>query len=135
MLKSDRKAISQFILNALSGEDIVLKSAGNQLYSYTYVADAILGLLFILDKGADGEAYNISDSRSDITLKDLAEKIAALAGTRMIMDLSEAPEQAGYSKATKALLDGSKLRALGFEAFYSIEEGLERTIKILREEA
>lgn len=66
----------------MAGEDIVLKSEGNQLYSYTYVADAVSGILTILMKGKDGEAYNIADPESDITLKDLANMVAAYVGKR-----------------------------------------------------
>ena len=50
MRMKDTKAISQFIKKGIAGEDIVLKSAGTQYYSYTYVADAISGLLTILLK-------------------------------------------------------------------------------------
>ena len=45
LLKSDTKALSQFLRKALLGEDIVLKSAGTQYYSYLYVADSVSGLL------------------------------------------------------------------------------------------
>ena len=48
MLMSDTKAISQFIRKAIAGEDIVLKSEGTQYYSYTYMADAVCGLLYVL---------------------------------------------------------------------------------------
>ena len=41
MLMSDTKAISQFIKKGIAGEDIVLKSEGKQLYTYTYAADAV----------------------------------------------------------------------------------------------
>ena len=51
MLMTDTKAISQFIRKGIAGEDIVLKSAGTQYYSYTYVADAVSGLLTVLLKG------------------------------------------------------------------------------------
>ena len=63
MLMSDTKAISQFIKKSIAGEDIVLKSAGTQYYSYTYVADAVSGLLYVLLCGENGEAYNIADDR------------------------------------------------------------------------
>ena len=72
MQMSDTKAISQFIKKGIAGEDIVLKSAGTQYYSYTYVADAVSGLLWAMLAGENGEAYNIADERSDIILKDLA---------------------------------------------------------------
>lgn len=133
MLMSDSKAISQFIKKGLSHEDIVLKSKGTQFYSYTYVADAVSGLLTVLLSGKSGEAYNIADQASDIMLKDLAGQIATISGTKVIFELPDEVEKAGYSTATKARLDGSKLKALGWNAMYSIQEGLERTLKILGE--
>lgn len=131
MLDSDTKAISQFIKKAVNGEDIVLKSAGNQYYSYTYVADAVSGLLTVLLLGKMGEAYNIADQRSDITLKDLAATLAKIAGTKVIFEIPDATEKAGYSKATKARLDGSQLHMLGWSPFYNIKTGIQATIQIL----
>jgi nucleoside-diphosphate-sugar epimerase len=133
MLMSDTKAISQFIRKGIAGEDIVLKSAGNQLYSYTYVADAVSGLLTILLIGEKGEAYNIADTASDLTLKDLAELIASFAGKKVVFELPDDVESAGYSKATKARLDGSKLRGLGWKPFYDISEGMTRNLQILKD--
>ncbi len=132
MLMSDTKAISQFIKKGVAGEDIVLKSAGTQNYSYTYMADAISGFLFLLLKGENGEAYNIADKASDIMLKDLAGIIAEHAGKNVVFEIPDAVEAVGYSKATKALLDGSKLKKLGWEPRYAIKEGIERTLNILR---
>ena len=132
MLMSDTKAISQFIRKGIAGEDIVLKSAGTQYYSYTYVADAVSGLLYVLLKGENGEAYNIADERSDIMLKDLAAVIAGIAGKKVVFEIPDAVEAAGYSTATKARLDGSKLKGLGWSAKYDIQSGMERTLCILR---
>ena len=134
MLMTDTKAISQFIRKGIAGEDIVLKSAGTQYYSYTYVADAVSGLLYVLLKGESGEAYNIADERSDLMLKDLAAVIADIAGKRVVFEIPDAVEAAGYSTATKARLDGSKLKGLGWSAKYDIRSGMERTIGILRTE-
>jgi nucleoside-diphosphate-sugar epimerase len=133
MLMSDTKAISQFIRKAIAGEDIVLKSEGMQYYSYTYVADAVAGLLHVLLKGECGEAYNISDERSDIRLKDLAQLIAQTSGKKVVFELPDEVERAGYSTATVARLDGSKLKTLGFRAKYDIKDGIERTVQILKE--
>lgn len=133
MLKSDTKAISQFIKKGISGEDIVLKSTGTQYYSYTYVADAVAGLLTVFLKGECGEAYNIADIESDIMLKDLAAIIAGMVGKKVLFELPDEVEAAGYSKATKARLDGTKLRSLGWKAKYDIVAGMERTIKIIKE--
>lgn len=132
MLPDDTKAISQFICKALAEEDIILKSQGYQYYSYTYVADAVSGFLTVLLCGECGEAYNIADHRSDIMLKDLAEVIAGAVGKNVVFEIPDAVESAGYSKATKARLDGSKLRNLGWEANYDIKTGVKRTIDILK---
>ena len=132
MLVSDTKAISQFIKKGIAGEDIVLKSAGTQYYSYQYVADSVSGLLTILLRGENGEAYNIAEEHSDIMLKDLAAIIAEISGRKVVFEIPNAVEAAGYSTATKARLDGRKLQALGWTPKYDMKSGLERTIRILK---
>ena len=133
MLMSDTKALSQFIKKGVAGEDIVLKSAGTQYYSYQYVADSVSGLLTVLLCGESGEAYNIAEEHSDIMLKDLAAIIAQFSGKSVVFEIPDAVEAAGYSKATKARLDGHKLQALGWKPSYEIQSGIKRTIKILKE--
>ena len=133
MLMSDTKALSQFIKKGIAGEDIVLKSAGTQYYSYQYVADSVAGLLTVLLCGESGESYNIAEERSDIMLKDLAAIIAGINGKSVVFEVPDAVESAGYSKATKARLDGHKLLALGWTPRYTICSGLERTIQILKD--
>lgn len=128
---SDTKALSQFIRKGLAKENIVLKSAGTQYYSYCYTSDSVSGLLTILLRGESGEAYNIADESSDVTLRDLAKIIADYVGTKVIFETPDATEAAGYSKATKARLDGSKLRSLGWRAQFEIRKGVQRTLKIL----
>ena len=133
MQMSDTKAISQFIKKCIAGEDIVLKSAGTQYYSYTYMADAVSGLLTVLLKGCSGEAYNIAEEHSDIMLKDLAAILAGTCGKKVVFEIPDAVEAAGYSKATKARLDGHKLMSLGWKPAYDIESGMGRTIAILKD--
>ena len=133
ILDSDTKALSQFMKNGLNGEDIILKSEGNQYFSYTYIVDAISGLLTIILLGEKGEAYNIADEKSDIRLKDLAKIVDDCSNTKVIFDLPNETERQGFSKATKARLDGSKLKDLGWEMKYDMESGISRTLKILRE--
>ena len=89
------------------------------------------GLLTILLKGESGEAYNIAEEHSDIMLKDLATIIAGFNGKKVVFEIPDAVEAAGYSKATKARLDGHKLQTLGWKPKYDIKHGIERTIRIL----
>lgn len=132
MRMTDSKAIAQFIQKGIAGEDIVLKSEGKQLYSYLHVLDAVRAILWVLLRGKTGEAYNAGDPGSDITLLDLAEIVADHAGTKVVFDLPDETERRGYSTATKALLDASKLRALGWAAKYDIQSGICETMDILR---
>lgn len=130
---NDSKAISQFIKNAVLSEDIILKSEGMQLYSYLFVADAVSAVFKIMLDGDNGGAYNVASEGSDIRMKELAEMLAGLAGTNVVFNLPDAIEKAGFSTATKALLDSSKLQALGWEPLYSMKQGLGMTIEILRD--
>ena len=135
MKMSDTKAISQFIRKGIAGEDIILKSAGTQYYSYTYMADAVAGLLTVWLCGERGQAYNVADAAGDVMLKDLAAIIAEQAGTKVVFELPDAVESAGYSRATKARLNGQKLKQLGWNMHYDIAGGIRRTMDILREES
>lgn len=129
---TDTKALTQFLKNGLNKENIVLKSAGTQYYSYTYAADAVTGLLTVLLKGENGAAYNVADQSCDIQLRDLAKMIADLSGTKVIFDLPNETEAAGFSKATKARLDGSKLKELGWDLSFNLEEGVRKTLSVLK---
>lgn len=131
MRVDDSKAIAQFIKNGVDKKDIVLKSKGEQFYSFAHEADAVLGILWVLLCGETGQAYNLANRQSNIMLKDLAKLVADYAGTRVVFDLPSEVESRGYSTATKALLDGSKLENLGWFARYSIESGIQETIDIL----
>lgn len=133
MLLSDTKALSQFILNGVHGEDIVLKSAGTQLFSYSYVADAVSAICRLMFDGEDGAAYNVASKGSDIRLREAAELIARYAGRQVVYDVPDAVEAAGFSKATRAVLDTNRLKSLGWESRYDMEQGLRYTIDILRE--
>ena len=64
-------------------------------------------------------------------LKDLAYEIAKIAGTKVVFEIPDEQEKAGYSKATKARLDSSKLQDLGWKAIYDINTGVKRTIEII----
>lgn len=132
MMMDDSKASSQFIIKALNGEDIVLKSSGEQYFSYTYVADAVSALLYVLLYGESGVAYNISNDDCNVHLKEFAYACSAISGTNVVFDLPSQEEQQGYSVATQAILDNRRLKGLGYQSHYSFFSSLERTIKILQ---
>lgn len=133
LLKDDTKALSQFIHNALEGKDIVLKSEGKQYFSYLHVADAVSGILTVMSRGKKGEAYNIADVSSDITLRDLAGLIAGQCGRKVVFDIPNATENVGFSPAMLARMDGVKVRQLGWSTEYDIAGGVSSAIAVMRE--
>jgi nucleoside-diphosphate-sugar epimerase len=133
MLPSDTKASSQFIQNAIAGDDIVLKSRGEQYFSYTYVADAVSAMLHVLIHGDNGVAYNISNEACDVRLKDFARLCAEWAGREVVFDLPSETERKGFSIATRAILDNTRLKGIGWLPRYSMKEALTRTLDILKE--
>lgn len=130
--KDDSKVLSQFLRNALENQDIVLKSDGNQYYSYIYSSDAATAIIKTMLDGKNGEAYNIADSKSNIKLRDLANLVSSKAEKSVIFKLPETTEAKGYSKSTIALLDSEKINNLGWKPKYTIEEGVERTLIMLK---
>lgn len=133
MKMEDSKAIAQFIKNGIHREDIVLKSKGEQVYSFAYVLDAVMGMLWVLLRGESGQAYNLGDVQSDIMQKDLAKLIADYAGTKVIFTLPDEVERRGHSTVQKALMNGEKLEKLGWYAKYDISTGIRETIDVLRQ--
>lgn len=132
MLMSDSKASSQFIKKAINNEDIILKSKGDQFFSYTYVTDAVAAILFTMIFGKCGEAYNISNEKCNVHLKDFAQTCAEYNGKSVVYDLPSEEEQKGFSIATQAILDNSKLKSIGFYPKYEMNDAIRRTIEILK---
>ena len=132
MLMSDTKASSQFIRKALDGEDIVLKSEGNQFFSYPYATDAVAAMLHIMLNGEDGTAYNIANDSCNVHLRDFAGLCAELCGRDVVFDLPSESERKGYSVAVNAILDTTRLRTSGFSPSYTMRDAVARTIHILK---
>lgn len=132
MLMSDSKASSQFIIKALHDEDIVLKSKGEQLFSYTYVAEAVSAMLHVLLQGDNGVAYNISNEACNVRLKDFAQLCAEWAGRKVVFELPSETERKGFSIAMRAILDNTRLKGLHWQPTYTIQDAINRTLSILK---
>ena len=128
--ESDNRVYAQFIRNVLNGEDIVMKSAGTQYRSWCYVEDCVSALLYILLKGNCGEAYNIADKGSVVTIRELAEMIAQVAGRKVVIQAASENEQKQFTPIKRAVFDTSKLQSLGWSISGTMEEKLRKTIEL-----
>lgn len=127
------RADAQFLRNALSKTDIIMKSAGAQVRSYCYVADAARALIAILSGGESGSAYNVANRAAVRSIREYAETLAKVAGVQVKFETPEDAEKRGYSTVSRAVQKPDRLEALGWKPLFSFEEGIEHTFRIIEE--
>ena len=132
MRLNDSKAMSEFILNGVRGEDIVLKSMGVPRFSYCCATDAACGILYCLLNGKCGEAYNVADSSEILSLREIAEYISSLAGRKVIFDIPDAAQAKGFSNLVNGIMSNDKLKAIGWSPKDDTRSGVKKTIEILK---
>ena len=132
MAANDSKAHAQFLRRALAGQSILLKSEGLQRRSYTYVMDAVDGLLYLLFHPTASGAYNVSNENSVAAIREVAETVAAVAGVEVAFELPDETERRGFSRPQNCVLDNARLRALGWQGRYPLRDGIAQTYAILR---
>ena len=124
----DSRASAQFTRKANAGEDIIMKSAGMQLRSYCYTLDCASAILTVLLKGVNGEAYNVSNPQSIITIRELAECMAKTAGVDVVYEQPSDVEQKSYNMMDNSSLDSTKLESMGWKGRFDIKRGIESTL-------
>lgn len=133
--ETDNRVYAQFIRNILKGEDIVMKSSGEQFRSWCYVVDCVSALLFVLLKGSLGEAYNIADSTSVLSISQLAEMLAEIGHCKVLMEVPSEMEKKGYNLVSKSVFSVDKLEELGWTVFGSMQEKMTKTVNFLKEKS
>lgn len=124
MSLNDGRVQADFAANVYRGQNIVLKSDGSSQRAYTYVADAVAGMFYVLLKGED-MAYNVADSRHIISIRELAEAFVAARPEKNLKLVFDIPEGTGgmYNPAAFIGLSGEKLEGLGWEPVNDIHTG------------
>lgn len=134
MTAADNRASSQFPRDVAAGKDIVLKSSGSQIRSYCYILDCASAILTILLKGESGQAYNISNKDSIVTIRQMAEVFAEAAGRKVLFDLPTEQERAVFNPMDNSSLKAERLEALGWKGLFDMETGARRTLACLTDE-
>lgn len=127
--ESDNRVYAQFIRNLFKSEDIVMKSTGEQIRSWCYVVDCVSALLYILLKGESGEAYNIADPDSVLTIRQLAEIVAKIGNRKVVMDVPSETEKKGYNLVSKSVFSVDKLKGLGWTVSENMCEKMRKTVE------
>ena len=134
MTEADNRASSQFPRDVAAGKDIVLKSSGSQIRSYCYILDCASAILTVLLHGETGQAYNISNKDSIVTIRQMAEVFAKAAGRRVLFDMPTEQERAVFNPMNNSSLDASRLEALGWKGLFDMETGAARTLACMKAE-
>lgn len=124
----DNRANTQFIERALKQENIILKSKGSQIRSYSYIGDTASGLLTVLINGIGNEAYNLSSTYSTVSIAGFAEKVAELTGVKVIYTYDDTQP----TPFDRAVLNNEKLKRLGWTSAFGLDEGIRHTLLISR---
>jgi dTDP-glucose 4,6-dehydratase len=127
MRPRDGRVVSNFIVQALNDEPITIYGDGSQTRSFCYVSDEVEGLYRLFMRG-DANPTNIGNP-TEYTVKELAELVVELTGTRSEIVYKPLPEDDPKVRRP----DISRAKALlGWEPKVSVREGVAQTIEYFR---
>ena len=129
MHPNDGRVVSNFIVQALKGEDITIYGDGSQTRSFCYVDDLIEAMLRMMKtpRGFTGPV-NIGNP-FEFTMLELAEKVIALTGSQSKLVFCSLPSDDPRQRQPDISLAGKEL---GWEPKINLEDGLKSTIAYFR---
>ena len=125
MHPNDGRVVSNFIVQALKNRPITLFGDGNQTRSFCYVEDLADGLIRLMDSGDDLTGPVNLGNPAEFTIRQLAEKIIALTGSRSKTEFRPLPTDDPRQRQPDISLARS---ALNWAPKIQLDEGLKKTI-------
>lgn len=129
MSTNDGRVISNFIVQALKGEDISIFGDGTHTRSFQYVDDLINGLIRMMDTPDNFTGPVNLGNPVEFSVKDLAEKIIKMTGSKSKIRHLPLPEDDPKQRKPDITL---AIRELEWKPVVGLEEGLEKTIGYFR---
>lgn len=116
ILPGESRVFAQFARAARQGEDIILHTAGSSMGNYCDIDDTLEALMLLLEKGGNGEAYNVVNEENTMTIREMAQMVAEKIAEGRIKVTVDIPEDNvyGYAAPTGLRLSAAKLRSLGW---------------------
>lgn len=124
----DGRVVSNFIMQALQGQDITIYGDGRQTRSFCYVDDLIRGMIAMMDQDHAIGPINVGNP-NEVTMLELAETIIRLAGSKSRLVFEPLPEDDPKQRQPDISLAKD---ALGWQPTVSLEDGLRETIAYFR---
>ncbi|MDR2132222.1 MAG: NAD(P)-dependent oxidoreductase [Clostridiales Family XIII bacterium] len=129
--KDDTRVFAGFARSALARENIVLHTEGRSRGNYCYATDAVRGLLTILLRGKDGEAYNVANPAASATIREMAEVVAneiCGGGIKVVVGVPDDIQKYGYAPDVGHRLNADKLMSLGWKPKHGLAEMYKRML-------
>jgi UDP-glucuronate decarboxylase len=128
MAENDGRVVSNFIVQAIRGQELTLYGSGEQSRSFCYVDDLVDGLIRLMNAEGRNEPVNLGNP-VEFTIRELAEAVAKVAGGDVRMVYRPLPQD----DPTRRQPDITRAREwLGWEPRVPLAEGLVRTVAFFR---
>ena len=125
MHPDDGRVVSNFIMQALRGEEITIYGEGNQTRAFCFVSDMVDGLIRLMDTPDDFTGPVNLGNPVEMTIRELAERIIALTGSSSKLVFRPLPQDDPVQRRPDISL---ARKALGWEPKIALDEGLKATI-------
>jgi UDP-glucuronate decarboxylase len=130
MHPNDGRVVSNFIVQALQNKDITIYGDGLQTRSFQYVDDLVEGMIRLMNTSDDFTGPVNVGNPGEFTVKQLAEKIISLTGSKSRLVYLPLPQDDPIQRQPNIQLAKEKL---GWKPVVSLEEGLEKTIAYFKQ--
>lgn len=133
MALDDGRVQADFLADVVNGRDIKMMSAGVVTRTYTYVADAVAGLITAHLNGTE-PVYNVADPNGNISIRELAQVFAS-ARPALGLELAfvNQSDVGAFSPVTSLGLASDRIEALGWVPTTDLATGVSRTIQSFEE--
>ncbi len=128
MALDDGRVISNFVVQALRGENLTVYGDGKQTRSFCYVDDLIEGLVCLMEQDETTGPVNLGNPR-EMSVRELAEQIISCTESGSSLIMEDLPSDDPRQRKPDISL---ARRVLGWSPKVSLEEGLERTVEYFR---
>jgi len=136
-IERDPRVFASFMRCVRDGTDILMYSDGSACRPFCYITDAVAGFFLVLFAGTAGQAYNVSNDQAFLSIYELAQTLLKL---RPELDCKVIAEKRSKDTAylenrlnRANLPSADKLRTLGWQCHYGVEEGFSRVWHYLQE--
>jgi len=121
---NDGRVVTNFISQAIKGEDITIYGNGNQTRSFCFIDDTVLGIIKAMESDSS-EVFNIGNP-NEITILQLAEKVKSLTNSKSAIKFVQLPEDDPMQRKPDITKANKKLN---WFPEVSLEDGLLKTIE------